>query len=102
MDKGIGDWRSKIDAIDEKLIELFNRRAEFAIEIGKIKLLKDIPVHNPERENRIYAHVIESNQGPLSDMAIRRLFERIIDETRRLERETCEKKEMGDGNQHEA
>ena len=100
MEKDIDDWRLEIDELDEKLIELFNRRAEYAIEIGKIKLRKGLPVHNPQRENQIYNHVKSYNQGPLSDLAIRRLFERIIDETRSLERETCEKG-MGNGNQHE-
>jgi len=101
MEKEITDWRLKIDEIDEKLIELLNRRAEYAIQIGKIKRAKGFPVYNPERENKIYAHVKGRNRGPLSDMAIRRLFERIIDETRRLERETYEKGNA-DGNQHEA
>jgi chorismate mutase len=101
MDKEIEDWRKKIDELDEKLVKLFNLRAEFAIEIGKIKYLLNIPLHSPQRETQIYDHVQSMNAGPLSDAAIRRLFERLIDETRRLERETCEKG-LGNGNQHEA
>jgi chorismate mutase len=66
---------------------LFNQRAGYALEIGKIKRVKDEPVYNPAREDQIYEHVQKENPGPLSDQAIRRLFERIIDETRRLERE---------------
>jgi chorismate mutase len=84
----ISDWRIKIDEVDHKLLELFNRRAEYALEIGKIKRRQQIPVYNPQREDQIYEHVQQENPGPLSDAAIRRLFERIIDETRRLERET--------------
>lgn len=92
MPTEIEDWRDEIDRIDERLIELFNRRAEYAIEIGRIKQLRGLPVFNPNRENQIYQHVQDRNPGPLSNGAIRRLFERIIDETRRLERETCEQK----------
>ena len=96
MEKEIDDWRLKIDEIDEKLVELFNRRADFASEIGTIKKKLGIPVYSPERENQIFNHVQSRNPGPLSNAAIRRLFERIIDETRRLERENF-KKGTGDG-----
>ena len=91
MEKEIDDWRLKIDEIDEKLVELFNRRADFASEIGTIKKKLGTPVYSPERENQIFNHVQSRNSGPLSNAAIRRLFERIIDETRRLERENFEK-----------
>jgi len=98
MENGIDGWRDKIDEIDKTLIELFNRRAEYAIEIGRIKRANGLPVYNPERENMIYEQLKLRNQGPFSDPAIRRLFERIIDETRRLEREICETGGTGDGN----
>lgn len=87
----ISDWRIKIDAVDDKLLELFNKRAGYALEIGKIKRERSEPVYNPAREDQIYEHVQQVNPGPLPDQAIRRLFERIIDETRRLERELTEK-----------
>lgn len=87
----ISDWRVKIDGVDDKLLELFNQRAGYALEIGKIKRLNSQPVYSPAREDQIYEHVQHANPGPLSDQAIRRLFERIIDETRRLERELTEK-----------
>ena len=47
MDKEIEVWRLKIDEIDEKLVELFNRRAEYAGEIGNIKKKLGLPVYNP-------------------------------------------------------
>ncbi|MEA2062352.1 MAG: chorismate mutase [Gemmatimonadota bacterium] len=94
-EKDIGHWRVKIDELDDRLLELFNHRAGYALEIGKIKRLASAPVYCPERENQIYAHVRQANPGPLSDGAISRLFERIIDETRRLEREHTEGDENG-------
>lgn len=96
MEKEIDDWRLKIDEIDEKLVELFNRRAEYASEIGNIKKKLGIRIYSPDRENQIFNHVQSRNPGPLPNEAIRRLFERIIDETRRLERENL-KKGTGDG-----
>jgi chorismate mutase len=81
----IDDWRRRIDEIDLKLIALLNERAACALEIGREKHLKGLPVYQPARENEILATVERENPGPLPDTAIRRLFERIIDEARSLE-----------------
>ena len=82
----IEDWRRKIDAIDRKLVELLNERARCALEIGAEKHLTGLPIYQPEREQEILANAESANQGPLEDKAIRRLFERILDEARSLER----------------
>jgi chorismate mutase len=83
----IDDWRERIDAVDLKILELLNERARFSLEIGKIKHRLNLPVYVPEREHAIYARMEHANQGPLTAAAVRRLFERIIDESRRLEKE---------------
>ena len=83
----IDDWRTKIDEVDKKLTELLNERARYADEIGKIKELLRMEAYSPEREQEVLRHVLSCNKGPLSDAALRRLFERIIDESRKLERE---------------
>ena len=98
----IEDWRNEIDAIDEKLIELLNRRSTCAIEIGHIKRRIGLPVYSPSRETEVIEHVVGRNQGPLEAKAVRRLFERIIDESRRIERlavekEARERERLGDG-----
>ena len=82
----IEDWRRKIDEIDRKLVELLNERSRYALEIGRIKQQASIPLYQPERENEVLNNVENNNQGPLTDGAIRRLFERIIDEARSAER----------------
>ncbi len=81
----IDDWRERIDVIDLKLLEMLNERARCSLEIGKIKQQLHLPIYMPERENQIYQRLQEANQGPLAAAAVRRLFERIIDESRRLE-----------------
>jgi chorismate mutase len=85
-EKTIDDWRSRIDAIDRKLVELLNERAQCAIEIGHLKRSQGVPVYQPDREREILANVESANSGPLEDTAVRRLFERVIDEARSLER----------------
>jgi len=83
----IDDWRARIDAVDLKILELLNERARYSLEIGKIKHRMNLPVYAPERERAIYERVELANPGPLTCAAVRRLFERIIDESRRLEKE---------------
>ncbi len=87
----ISDWRDEMDRIDEELVKLLNRRSACALEIGRIKHELNIPIYSPNREADVIRHVTGVNQGPLELGAIRRLFERIIDECRSLERTVVER-----------
>jgi chorismate mutase-like protein len=82
----IEDWRRKIDEIDHKLVALLNERSQCAVEVGKLKRGTHAPLYQPEREREILEGVVRANSGPLPDTAIRRLFERILDEARAVER----------------
>ena len=82
----MSDWRRRIDEIDRKLVQLLNERSHCALEIGKIKQERNLPLYQPDRENEVLANAERANPGPLTDAAIRRLFERIIDEARAAER----------------
>jgi chorismate mutase-like protein len=82
----IDDWRRKIDEIDRKLVALLNERSQCAAEVGKLKRSTQAPLYQPERELEILENVARANAGPLPDTAIRRLFERILDEARAVER----------------
>lgn len=79
-------WRRRIDAIDEQLVRLLNSRSACAVEVGRIKQRCGMPLYSPEREAWILERVMRENPGPLEPLAVRRVFERIIDESRRLER----------------
>ncbi len=78
--------RQRIDLLDDVLLRIFNERARLALEIGHLKKGLDLPVFDPGREKRIFGRMKQDNPGPLDDGAIVRLFERVIDESRRLER----------------
>jgi chorismate mutase len=84
--KDLDGWRLQIDEIDQQLVKLLNERSRCAVEIGRLKKKANLPTWQPEREAEILRNVVKSNPGPLGDAAIRRLFERIIDEARSLER----------------
>jgi chorismate mutase len=80
------DLRKQIDAIDEQLVRLLSARAACALEIGREKKHAGLELYQPVRETEVLGHVQRVNPGPLDNEAIKRLFERIIDEARRLER----------------
>jgi chorismate mutase-like protein len=82
----IEELRRRIDALDAELVRLLNDRAACALEIGRIKRAEGLEIYQPEREREVLQHARALSHGPLPPDAITRLFERIIDEARRLER----------------
>ena len=82
----IDDIRLKINQLDSELLRIFNERAALALEIGHIKKKLNRPIYDPKREKLIFERMKEANPGPLDNEAIVRLFERVIDESRSLER----------------
>ena len=82
----IDEIRENIDRLDGELLRIFNERASLALAIGEIKKGLSLPVYDPAREKRIFERMTRENPGPLDDQAIVRLFERVVDESRRLER----------------
>ena len=92
----LDDLRDNIDRVDEVLVRLLNDRARVACEIGRMKKDLGMEVYQPEREKQVLAHVRGiAAEGPLGPDAIARLFERIIDEARRLERSVVHGDEPG-------
>lgn len=79
--------RRRIDALDVQLVTLLSERARCALEIGRLKEERGMRVYQPDREVQVLANVRQANAGPLDHGAVGRLFERIIDEARRLERQ---------------
>ncbi|GIV58407.1 MAG: chorismate mutase [Bacteroidetes bacterium] len=82
----LGPWRDRIDAIDRAILYLLNERSRCANVIGHLKKQMGMPVYVPSREDEVLQNVFEANPGPLPPAAVRHIFERIIDETRALER----------------
>src|ERR1700682_584225 len=83
----LDDLRRDIDRVDEVLVRLLNERARCVCEVGRLKKEGGLDVYQPEREKEVLAHVRSiAAEGPLGAEAVARLFERIIDEARRLER----------------
>jgi chorismate mutase-like protein len=82
----LSECRRNIDRIDVQMLALLNERARVVEIIGSIKREQAMPVYEPNREAEVYKNVLENNHGPLSSDAVRRVFERVIDEMRTLQK----------------
>ncbi len=83
----IEDWRRKIDELDRQLVALINQRAHCAEEIGKLKRNSSLPVYEPDRERVIFDNIARHNQGPLTQVQLRQVYERLVDVMRQIQRE---------------
>jgi chorismate mutase/prephenate dehydratase len=76
-------YREQIDQLDGQLLEMFNRRAKLAQQIGHAK--GSSAVLRPEREAQVLQRLVCENAGPLSAEAIKQLFTEVISQCRALE-----------------
>jgi len=83
----IEDWRKKIDEVDRKLVALLCERARAAVEIGKLKRDTAMPIYEPDRERVVFENVQAANLGPLPGRDLVRIYERIIDVMRNIQKE---------------
>jgi chorismate mutase-like protein len=85
--KKLTEVRRKIDRLDERLLRLINERARLALAIGRIKRAKMWPVYDARREAFVLSHIQKTNRGPLSRHAVRKIFQTILNQCRRRERD---------------
>jgi chorismate mutase len=81
----LADCRRQIDQLDLKIVDLLNQRTEIVHEIGRIKRQFSMPIYEPKREDQVFRNVTSNNAGPLDAEALKRIFERIIDEMRTIQ-----------------
>src|ERR1700756_3481859 len=80
------ELRNRIDILDRQLVELLSERARAARRMGHLRAATSLPVYEPAREKVIYANVRAANKGPLPDIELTHIYERIIDVMRALQR----------------
>lgn len=85
--KLLSGHREKIDVLDLRILELLNERTRVVEQIGAVKRECSLPVYEPKREEAVFRNVIDHNHGPLPADAVRRIFERIVDEMRTLQKQ---------------
>jgi chorismate mutase len=82
--------RILIDDVDRRIVEMLNQRTKVVEEIGRVKREVGLPIYEPKREDQVFANVTGANHGPITQEAVRRVFERIIDEMRTIQRQRME------------
>ena len=87
------EFRVRIDDVDRRIVELLNERTRVVEEIGRVKREAHLPIYEPKREDQVFANVTSCNGGPITPEAVRRIFERIIDEMRSIQKQRM----MGNG-----
>lgn len=83
----IADWRRKIDELDRQLVALISERARCAVEIGKLKQTSSLPIYEPDRERIIFSNIQRENHGPLTEVQLRQIYERLVDVMRQIQKD---------------
>ena len=89
-------YRVDIDALDLRLLDLLNQRTRIVEDIGRVKRSAKLPIYEPKREDQVFENITSHNGGPLTPDAVKRIFERIIDEMRTIQRIRMEQNRDGD------
>jgi len=89
----LAECRAQIDEVDRRLVGLLNERVLVVQRIGEIKQNSGLNVYEPNREKKVLENVLGTNDGPLPDEAAVRIFERIMDEMRTIQRDRMQEKE---------
>ena len=85
--QALARYRDRIDEIDRRLVELLNERTAIVEEIGRTKREAAMPIYEPRREVQVFANISSHNRGPLPEDGLKRIFERIIDEMRKVQKD---------------
>ena len=90
--KALDACRKEIDEIDRRLVALLNERTQVVTQIGDVKQAAKLAVYEPKREDMVYANVADANHGPMPQDSVRRIFERVMDEMRTIQRNRMQEK----------
>lgn len=89
----LAECRAQIDEVDRRIVGLLNERVLVVQRIGEIKQNSGLNVYEPNREKKVLENVLGSNDGPLPGDAAVRVFERIMDEMRTIQRDRMQERE---------
>lgn len=84
-DSEFAELREEIDSIDHQILELVAARIRVVLKVGDYKRARGMKVYDPERERELLERLSKAAPSPLDADTARRIFERLVDESRRLE-----------------
>lgn len=85
MDPELETLRQAIDSVDNQILDLLAKRLGLVLQVARVKRDRKMPVYDPERERLVLARLAERAPQILDEAVVHRIFERIIDESRRIE-----------------
>ncbi len=88
LDK-LGALRRDIDRLDDRIVDLINRRYRLAEKVGKWKQGKGLKIYVPEREKSLLDRLEKANPGPMSAATLRAIYREIISGAIALEKPLC-------------
>ena len=81
----LAELRVAIDGIDEQISKLIAERVRLVLAVGDLKRKSGMAVYDPDRERKILERLCARAVEPMDAGTVRRIFERVIDESRRIE-----------------
>lgn len=88
---GLLEVRTAIDAVDQKILELFRERLTLVMKVGEIKRVHSAPIYDPERERLVIERLLAGAGAPLDAQLVKRVFSALIEESRRIEHAALDK-----------
>lgn len=88
----LAEIRQKVNEIDNQIVELLGERAEHSRTIGKLKSELQIPIFSLAREEEIFNQLFANIPSALTKKNLLRIYERILDEMRQIQREEIKKR----------
>lgn len=88
----LDNQRELIDEIDNKLVELINRRSSVVLEIGRIKMEHNLPIYVESREEQVLQRIEKNNEdGPIPQEEMRAIFQAIMKGSRAIQQRMHER-----------
>lgn len=81
----LDELRRGIDAVDQQILKLLHERVRLVMLVGEYKRERGMRVYDPDRERALLDRLCKAAEPPLDAETIRRIFERLVDESRRIE-----------------
>ncbi|MFQ5896726.1 MAG: prephenate dehydratase [Candidatus Methylomirabilia bacterium] len=81
----LDDWRSRINELDQQILDLLNQRAAAALRIGELKRQQDLPYYVPEREAEVVSRLLGLNSGPFPPEGIKAVWREVLSASLALE-----------------
>jgi chorismate mutase/prephenate dehydratase len=85
-DRLLDDLRVRIDALDARIVELLNERANLVVQIGQLKQQNNLPIYAPDRERDVLEKIRQLNKGPLPNRCLEAVWRELMSGSFALEK----------------